>query len=93
MTVRRAHSQPPALDDAIRQFHAEIERLAWAAVRAVIGEELARRRTRPGRGRSRAGRPARSPARQLELGFTQLPQRQLELPLARPAADSASSGR
>ncbi|HEY6175113.1 MAG TPA: hypothetical protein VIX73_11735 [Kofleriaceae bacterium] len=74
------------LADAVEAFQAEIRRLAFATVRAVIEEEIARRRPRPDRAHRGKRRSAQPVARQLELGFTHLPQRQLELPLARPAA-------
>ena len=77
--------------EAIAQFQAEMQRLAYAAVRAVIEQELARRRAQPERARPAERKRKREPprARQLELGFTQPPERQLELPLASPAVTRA----
>jgi hypothetical protein len=68
-----------------------MQRLAFVAVRAVIEQELARRRVQPDR--ARPARRHREPprARQLELGLTP-PQRQLELPLARLAARDVGGG-
>jgi hypothetical protein len=67
-----------------------MRRLAWAAVRAVIAEELAHRRARPEPARPRKDRPAPPAPRQLELKLTHEPQRQLELPLAQHAAPDAA---
>jgi hypothetical protein len=80
-----------ALADAVARFQAEMQRLAFAAVRAVIAQELARRRANPERARPRKGPPAQRRARQLELGLTHVPPRQLELPLARDAARQPAS--
>jgi hypothetical protein len=80
MTRSEGHS---SVRDAIAAFQTEIQRLAFAAVRAVIDEEIARRQARPESARPRKRRPEQHLARQLELGFAQAPPRQLELPLAR----------
>jgi hypothetical protein len=85
----RRSGGPAELPDTIAAFQAEVQRLALAAVRAVIDEEIARRRTRPERARPSKRRSVQHRARQLELGFTQPPLRQLELPLAQPAAADA----
>lgn len=82
----RPHGSPTELHDAVARFQAEIQRLAFAAVRTIVEQELARRRAKPEPARPRKGRPAQPAARQLELGFGQAPQRQLDLPLVRPAA-------
>jgi hypothetical protein len=81
----RRHESRTALDDAIARFQAEVQRLALAAARAVIEQELARRRGGLEPARPRKGRPAQPAARQLELGFEQAPRSQLELPLASQA--------
>jgi hypothetical protein len=81
-----------ALVDEVARFQAEIQRLAVAAVRAVIEEELARRRAKPEPARPRKRQAVEHAERQLELGLAQEPQRQLELPLARPAAPEAAPG-
>ena len=81
------------LSDAVARFQTEIQRLAFAAVRAVIEQELDERRAKAEPARPRRRRPeqhperqlAQHPERQLELGFAQVPGRQLELPLARQA--------
>lgn len=83
--MRRSGSRT-ALDDEVARFQAEIQRMAFAAVRAVIEQELARRRAEPEPARPRKARPAQPARPQLELGFAQEPQRQLELPLAQHAA-------
>jgi hypothetical protein len=81
--MRRSGS-PTALHDEVARFQSEIQRLAFAAVRAVIEQELAQRRAKPEPARPRKDRPAQHAERQLELGFAQEPQ--LELPLAQHAA-------
>jgi hypothetical protein len=86
----RRHESRTALDDVIARFQAEVERLALAAVRSVIEQELARRRARLEPARPHKGRPARPAPRQLDLGFGQAPRRQLELPLASRAAPEAA---
>ena len=85
----RRSGRPTDLPGAVAAFQAEVQRLAFAAVRAVIKEEIALRRARPERARPHKGRLVQQRAGQLELGFTQAPQRQLELPLAQPAAAEA----
>jgi hypothetical protein len=82
----RRHESRTALDDVIARFQAEVQRLALAAARTVIEQELARRRARLEPGRPRKGRPAAPTTRQLELGFGQAPRRQLDLALASQAA-------
>jgi hypothetical protein len=88
----RRHASRTALDDVIARFQAEVQRLALAAARAVIEQELARRRARlePARPRKRRpaapAAPAEPAARQLELGFGQAPRRPMEIPLASQAA-------
>jgi hypothetical protein len=79
-----------ALGDAIAAFQAEIQRLAFAAVRTIVEAEIARRQAQPGRTRPRKGRPAHHPGGQRDLGVNQAPRRQLELPLARFAAPDAA---
>jgi hypothetical protein len=97
----RRSGNPTALIDEVARFQAEVRRLAFAAVRAVIQQELDRRPAKPKTARQRKRQPAlppkrkpvgqpalppkRKPAVQLELGFAQAPERQLELPLARQA--------
>src|SRR4051812_25870719 len=83
--MRRSGSRT-ALHDEVARFQAEVQRLAFAAVRAVIEQELAQRRATPEPARPRNGRPAQEAKRQLELGFAQERQLQLELPLAQHAA-------
>lgn len=80
----RRPGSPTALDDEIARFQAEIQRLALAAVRAVIGQELARRRAEveAEAAQPRRRRSARRATRQLELGLEHATRRQLELPLA-----------
>ena len=86
----RRSGNPTELAGAIAAFQAEMQRLALAAVRAVVEEEIARRRARPERARPGKRRPTRPVGRQLELGFAQAPPRQqLELPLARLAGPDA----
>ncbi|HEX3763555.1 MAG TPA: hypothetical protein VHW23_32890 [Kofleriaceae bacterium] len=84
------------LDEQLVQFQAEIERLAFAAARSIIEQELAHRRAKAEPTRPRKGRlapPARPTRRQLELGLGQVPKRQLDLPLAqqRAAAEAAQA--
>jgi len=86
----RRHDSRTALDEMIARFQAEVERLALAAVRTAIEQELARRRARIEPARPRKGRPAQSARRQLELGFAKAPRRQLDLPLASQAAPEAA---
>jgi hypothetical protein len=78
-----------ALLDEVARFQAEIQRLAFAAVRAVIDDELAQRRARLEPVRPRNGRPAPRARRQREPRLAQAPQRQLELPLAQSTAVEA----
>jgi hypothetical protein len=82
----RRHESRAALDEMIARFQAEVQRLALAAARTVIEQELARRRARLEPERSRKGGSAQPARSQLELRFGQTPQPQLELPLARQAA-------
>ena len=82
----RGHESRTALDDVIARFQAEVQRLALAAARTVIEQELARRRAGLESARPRKGRPAPPATRQLELGFGKPPQPQLDLPLASQAA-------
>jgi hypothetical protein len=89
----RRHGSPPELDDAFTRFQAEIHRLALAAARSIVEQELARRRATLEPARARKARPAPPATPQLELGFGQAPHRpsehQLELPLAASAAPGA----
>jgi hypothetical protein len=87
--MRRSGS-PTGLPDAIAAFQAEIQRLAFAAVRTVVEAEIARRQAQLGRARSRKGRPAHDSGGQRDLGVDQAPRRQLELPLTRFAAPDAA---
>lgn len=86
----RRHDSRAALDEVIARFQAEVERLALAAARSVIEQELARRRARLEPARPRKTRPAQPTRRQLELGFGQAPRNQLDLPLASQAAAEAA---
>jgi hypothetical protein len=87
-----------ALTDEVARFQAEIQRLALAAVRAIIEQELDERLTKREPARQRRRKPEHSPKRkaaqrpepQLELRFVQEPGRQLELPLARQAEPERS---
>jgi len=85
----RRSGNPTALIDEVARFQAEVRRLAFAAVRVVIQQELDRRPAKPETARQpkrkTARQPKRKPAVQLELGFAQVPERQLELPLTRQA--------
>jgi hypothetical protein len=83
--MRRQESRA-ALDDVIARFQAEVQRLALAAARSVIEEELARRRARLEPAGPRKARRARPATHQLELGFRPASRSQLELPLASQAA-------
>lgn len=82
--MRRSESRT-VLHGEVARFQAEIQHLAFAAVRTVIEQELAQRRAKPEPARPRKGRPAQHAKRQLELRFVQEPQRQLELPFAQHA--------
>jgi hypothetical protein len=75
-----------ALAEAVARFQAEAERLAFAAVRAVIEQELAGRRARAAPSRPRKGTPKKRRQRQLTLALAVAPQRQLELSLGQPNA-------
>jgi hypothetical protein len=87
-----------ALTDAVARFQAEIQRLAFAAVRAIIKQELERRPAKPEPVRQRKRQPAqhvgrklaRQPDGELDLALAQGPERQLELPLARQAEPDAA---
>ena len=68
-----------ALSEAVARFQAEAERLAFAAVRAVIEQELARRSARAEPSRPRKGAAKKRNQRQLTLALTATPKRQLEL--------------
>jgi len=68
-----------ALAEAVARFQAEAERLALAAVHAVIEQELARRGARAKPSRPRKGRPKKGSQRQLTLALAAGPKRQLEL--------------
>jgi hypothetical protein len=70
-----------AMAGEVAWFLAEVQRLAFAAVHAVIGQELARRRSQPQPTHARRRRAAQRTKRQLELALAAVPQRQLELPL------------
>jgi hypothetical protein len=74
----------------VARFQAEIQRLAFAAVRTIIEQELAQRRAKPDRAQPRKRRPAQQAERQLDLGLAAEPKPQLELPLARQAASEAA---
>jgi hypothetical protein len=80
------------LDEAFARFQAEIHRLALAAARTIVEQELARRRAALEPARARKARPAPPAKRQLELGFGQAPQRSPERQLALPLAPSAAPG-
>jgi hypothetical protein len=85
----RRHASRTALDDVVARFQAEVQRLALAAARTVIEQELARRRARLEPARPRKARPAPPATSQLELGFGQAPRPQrpqMDLPLASQAA-------
>ena len=78
-----------ALAEAVARFHAEAERLAWAAVHAVIEQELARRGARAEPSRPRKGKPKKGRQRQLTLALAVAPKRQLELSFGQPSAVGA----
>jgi hypothetical protein len=89
------------LTDAVAQFQAEVQRLALAAVRAIIQQELERRPAEPELAAQRKRKPGPKPrrkggqptARQLELAMPKASEPQLELPLVRSAAsDTAGDG-
>lgn len=84
----RPSGTPTVLIDEVARFQAEVRRLAFAAVRMIIQDELDRRPAEPEPARPRKRQPARPAKReavhQLELGFAQAPERQLALPLAPP---------
>lgn len=82
----RRHESRIALDELLARFQAEVQRLALAAARSVIEQELARRRARVEPAGPRKARRARPATPQLELGFSQAPRRQLDLPLASQTA-------
>jgi len=80
------------IPDAVAQFQAEVQRLAFTAVRTVVEQEIARRRrdAPPERARPRKrGAEPRKP--QLELGFGEAPQHQRQLELELPPARSAAA--
>src|SRR4051812_15276788 len=89
----RPSGTPTALIDEVTRFQADVRRLALAAVRVIIEQELDRRlvKSEPAQKEKRKRQPTslsrREPVRQLELGFAQAPERQLALALApaRPA--------
>jgi hypothetical protein len=74
------------LAEAVARFQADAERLALAAVRAVIEHELARRSARAEPSRPRKGTPKKGTQRQLTLAMAEAPQRQLELSFGQPNA-------
>lgn len=84
----RPSGTPTVLIDEVARFQAEVRRLAFAAVRMIIQDELDRRPAEPEPARPRKRQPARPAKReavhQLELGFAQAPEHQLALPLAPP---------
>jgi len=88
----RRHGSRTVLDDQVARFQADIERLAQAAARAIVEQELAHRRAKagPAPARARKGRPASPPRRQLDLGLGRVPKRQLDLPLAQRTAPEAA---
>jgi hypothetical protein len=93
----KASDNRATLTDEVARFQAEIQRLAFAAVRAVIKQELDERRAKLEPTRERGGKPearrrkaAQRLAPQLELQLAQPPGRQLVLPLARQAEAEAS---
>jgi hypothetical protein len=79
-----------ALSGEVARFQAEVQRLAFAAARAVIGHELARRRAKSEPSRPRDVRAAQRSKRQLEMALAEAPQRQLELALAQQGAPDAA---
>jgi len=84
--MKRAGKRPELTDEVVR-FQAEIQRLAFDAVRAVIEQELDRRHAKA----KPARRPTRTRAPQLELELAAVPVRQLALALAgQPAAQVAA---
>jgi hypothetical protein len=88
----RRSGHPTALVDEVARFEADVRRLAFAAVRVIIQQELDRRPREPEPARQRKRpparppkrKPARQPTRQLELGLAQVPERQLALSFALP---------
>jgi len=76
-----------ALAEAVARFQAEAERLALAAVRAVIEQELARRGARSEPSRPRKGTPKKRNQRQLTLALAVAPERQLELSFVQPSSE------
>jgi hypothetical protein len=74
------------LAEVVAQFQAEAERLALAAVRSVIEQELARRGAGAERSRPRKGRAKKASQRQLTLALAVAPVRQLELSFVQPNA-------
>jgi hypothetical protein len=78
-----------ALAEAVARFQAEAERLAFAAVRAVIERELARRGGRAKPSRPRKGTPKNASQRQLTLALAVAPERQLQLSFGHPNAVEA----
>jgi hypothetical protein len=89
LPVMRSSGGHTALLDEVARFQAEIERLAFAVVHAVIEEELARRATSEPL-RRRNGRRVRGDPRQLELALAPMRSRQLELLLAPHAGPEAA---
>lgn len=78
-----------ALAEAVARFQAEAERLALAAVHAVIEQELARRVARAEPSRPRKGRAKKGRQRQLTLALAVAPKSQLELSFGQPDAVGA----
>lgn len=93
LALMRHTEAPTALAEVVARFQAEAERLAYAAVRAVIEQELARRSARSGPSRPRIDTPKKRTLPQLALPLAMTPRRQLELSFAQPVAGSrADSG-
>jgi hypothetical protein len=89
----RPTEAPAALAEVVARFQAEAERLAYAAVRAVIEQELARRGARSAPSRPRIGTPKKRTPRQLAPAIAMTPRRQLELSFGQAAAGTrADSG-
>jgi len=86
----RRSGNPTALIDEVARFQAEVRRLAFAAVRAVIQQELDRRPAKPETARQRKRQPAlppkRKPAGQPALPPKRKPAGQPALPPKRKPA-------
>ena len=91
----RRSDKHPALTEEVARFQDEVRRLAFTAARAIVEQELDRRRAKAGPARTAAAAPARrdaaTPSRQTSLPFPPQPAAPAQPAAAPPAVQEAAA--